>query len=71
MFNTTYGSNVNWSRFNQRLLNLRHSVNNPRQFASLSVIPVVIEEFTDGQDDQEGEDATDDLENQLSLFCFL
>ena len=48
-----------------------HSVNYPGKFASLSVIPVVIQEFTDGQNDQEGEDATDDLEDQLSFFCLL
>ena len=39
-----------------------HPVDNPGQFPSLSVVPVVIEQLSDGEDDQEGEHPTEGLD---------
>ena len=50
---------------------LRHSVDYPGQLSSLSVVPVVIEELADGDDDQATEDATNYLQDYFSLSCSL
>ena len=46
---------------------LRHSVDYPGQLSSLSVVPVIIEELADGDDDQATEDATNYLQDYFSL----
>ena len=53
------------------LARLRHSVDYPGQLASLPVVPVVVEEFSDGDQYKECQDTTERLEDSLSLLGLL
>ena len=55
----------------EALASLGHSIDNPGQLASLPVVPVVVEEFSDGDQYKECQDATESLEDSLPLLGLL
>ena len=50
---------------------LGHSVDNPGQLPSLGVVPVVVEQLGEGDDDEEGEHPAHSLQHALLLLSFL